>query len=219
MKTSDKGITALIGHEGVVPGPYRDSVGVYTYGVGHTLAAGQPNPAKMQPGMPDNLDAELVKVFSLFRGDLSTYEQAVDLAITVPISQNEFDAAVSFHFNTGAITRATWVKTLNNGDHKNAAAQIMNWKSPPEIIPRRQDEQRLFRDGVYPDGKITVWQVSPQYKVIWKSARQLSPSEALILMGGSDEIQPPVDYDTALPPENTHWFAALIALILRIFRK
>ena len=30
MKTSDKGIAFLVAHEGVVPGPYLDSVGVWT---------------------------------------------------------------------------------------------------------------------------------------------------------------------------------------------
>ena len=40
MKTSDAGIFALALHEGIVPGPYRDSVGVWTYGIGHTLGAG-----------------------------------------------------------------------------------------------------------------------------------------------------------------------------------
>ena len=41
MRTSDLGIIALLGHEGIVPGPYYDSVGVLTYGVGHTASAGK----------------------------------------------------------------------------------------------------------------------------------------------------------------------------------
>ena len=44
MKTSDAGIIALISHEGIVPGPYKDSKGILTYGVGHTKAAGAPDP-------------------------------------------------------------------------------------------------------------------------------------------------------------------------------
>ena len=57
MKTSDAGLFAIALHEGIVPGPYFDSVGVLTYGIGHTLGAGYPDPAKMQRGMPTNLDA------------------------------------------------------------------------------------------------------------------------------------------------------------------
>ena len=40
MKTSDAGLFALALHEGIVPAPYKDSVGVLTYGIGHTLGAG-----------------------------------------------------------------------------------------------------------------------------------------------------------------------------------
>lgn len=115
MKTSDRGIIALMGHEGIVPGPYLDSVGVLTYGVGHTAAAGTPDPANLASGMPENLDAELQVVFRVFRRDLAKYEAEVSRAIKVPVSQHEFDAAVSFHFNTGAIGRASWVKSLNAG--------------------------------------------------------------------------------------------------------
>lgn len=39
MKTSDKGIAFLVAHEGVVPGPYLDSVGVWTYGYAYDTLA------------------------------------------------------------------------------------------------------------------------------------------------------------------------------------
>ena len=66
MKTSDKGIAALMQHEGIVPGPYFDSKGVQTYGIGHTKAAGAPDPANMPAGMPEDLDTELGRVFDVF---------------------------------------------------------------------------------------------------------------------------------------------------------
>ena len=40
MRTSDRGLLALIRHEGVVPGPYLDVKGVWTFGIGHTAARG-----------------------------------------------------------------------------------------------------------------------------------------------------------------------------------
>ncbi len=39
MKTSDKGIAALVAHEGIVPGPYLDSEGVWTYGYAYGMIA------------------------------------------------------------------------------------------------------------------------------------------------------------------------------------
>jgi lysozyme len=187
MKTSDAGIYALALHEGIVPAPYFDSVGVKTYGIGHTAAAGAPDPAKMPMGMPANLDAALVEVFATFRRDLPKYEAGVNRAVKVPITQAQFDALVSFHYNTGAIGRASLVKRLNAGDVAGAAAGFMAWKKPPEIIDRRKAEQALFAKGVYPKGLVTVWQVSGAGRVIWKPARRLDMQQVLDLLRGRSE--------------------------------
>ncbi|WP_406735902.1 lysozyme [Thioclava sp. GXIMD4215] len=182
MKTSGKGIVALIGHEGIVPGPYFDSVGILTAYVGHTKAAGGFDPANLAAGMPADLDATLREAFHVFREDLAKFETEVARAIKVPVAQHEFDAAVSFHFNTGAIARADWVNKLNAADRVGAAAAIMNWSKPVEIIGRRRAEQTLFRTGAYPDDPVTVWKVGTNRRVIWTPARTLSPYDALRLM-------------------------------------
>lgn len=187
MKTSDAGLFALALHEGIVPAPYKDSVGVWTYGIGHTLGAGYPDPAKMKRGMPTNLDAALRDVFDLFRRDVAKYEAAVNRAVKVPVTQAQFDALVSFHYNTGAIGKASLVKRLNAGDVAGAAAGFMAWKKPPEIIPRRKAEQELFAKGVYPKGLVTVWQVSNSGRVIWKPARRLNMPQVLELLRGKSE--------------------------------
>lgn len=183
QRTSPRGVAALASHEGFVPAPYFDSVGVLTVYIGHTAAAGAPVPAAMPRGMPADLDAALDEGFRVFARDLAKYEDAVRAAIRVPVEQHEFDAAVSFHYNTGAIAQATWVKSLNRGDRSTAAEQIMNWRSPAEIIPRRQAEQRLFRDGTYPDKPTVVWKVDAAGKVIWKPVRTLSPEEVVARLG------------------------------------
>ncbi len=185
MKTSDAGLFALALHEGIVPAPYKDSVGVWTYGIGHTLGAGYPDPEKMLRGMPSSLDAALRDVFDLFRRDVAKYEAAVNRAVKVPITQAQFDALVSFHYNTGAIGKASLVKRLNAGDVAGAAAGFMAWKKPPEIIPRRKAEQELFAKGVYPGGQVTVWQVSKAGKVIWNPARRLTKDHVLALLHGA----------------------------------
>lgn len=185
MKTSDAGIFALALHEGIIPAPYRDSVGVWTYGLGHTAAAGGPDPAKMARGMPANLDAALAAVFATFRADLPKYEAAVNRAVKVPITQAQFDALVSFHYNTGAIGKASLVKRLNAGDVAGAAAGFMAWKKPPEIIDRRKAEQALFAKGTYPTGQATVWQVDKAGRVIWKPVKRLTKAQVLALLDGS----------------------------------
>lgn len=184
MKTSDAGLFALAMHEGIVPGPYRDSVGVFTYGIGHTVGAGYPDPVKMQRGMPSNLDAALRDVFDLFRRDIAKYEAGVNRAVKVPVSQAQFDALVSFHYNTGAIAKASFVKKLNAGDTIGAAAGMMAWSKPAEIIPRRKAEQKLFAHGVYPTGQVAVWKVDGNGKVIWKPVRQLTKAQVMALLDG-----------------------------------
>lgn len=179
MQTSDRGIAALVAHEGIVPAPYKDSVGVWTYGIGHTAAAGSPVPANMPRGMPADLDAALRDVFAVFRRDIAKYEAAVRATVKVPLAQHEFDALVSFHYNTGAIAKADLVKALNRGDRKSAAAGFMNWKKPAEIIPRRQSEQKLFASGTYPAGKATVWTATSAGKVQWKAIKTLTQDQVL----------------------------------------
>lgn len=195
MKTSDAGIFALALHEGIVPAPYLDSKGIFTYGIGHTLGAGYPDPAKMLRGMPTNLDAALRDVFDLFRRDLPKYEAAVNRAVKVKITQAQFDALVSFHYNTGAIGRASLVKRLNAGDVAGAAAGFMAWSKPKEIIPRRKAEQALFASGTYPTGQATVWQVDKAGRVIWKPVKRLTKAQVLALLNG--EVAAPHVTETA----------------------
>jgi lysozyme len=215
MQVSQKGIAALIAHEGIVPGPYLDSVGVWTYGIGHTAAAGYPNPASLPRGVPTDLDAALAEVFKVFADDLQAYSDAVNRAIRVPVKQHEFDAAVSFHYNTGRISTATWVQTLNAGNRALASDQIMNWRSPPEIIPRREDEQKLFRDGIYPSARGTVWGVSAQGRVIWKPLKTLSGGDIEALMGGEKLPATPSQPNPPTTPD-THEAVLALASIRRI---
>ena len=184
MKTSDKGIAFLAGHEGVVPAPYLDSVGVWTYGVGHTAAAGAPIPSKMARGMPADLDAALGDVFALFRRDLAKYEADVNRVLagrTVP--QHEFDAAVSFHFNTGSISHANWVDLWLAGKVREAGDNMLaNWRKPAEIVGRRSAERALLVDGSYGAHRASVWPVSEAGRITWKPVRTLTHAQILALM-------------------------------------
>jgi len=204
MKTSDRGLVALMRHEGIVPAPYLDSVGIWTFGVGHTAAAGSPDPAQMRRGMPADLDGALREAMALFRRDVARYEADVSKAVTVPIKQHEFDALVSFHYNTGAIGRASAISKLNAGDRTGAAEALMLWKKPPEIVKRRSTERRLFEEGAYPSGTITVWGVTDAGKVVWKPSRVLSEADALALMKDPKPVKP-----AAVKPARSSWLARL----------
>ncbi|MDX1744022.1 MAG: lysozyme, partial [Ruegeria sp.] len=70
MHLSDRGLLEICEHEGIVPAPYKDSVGVWTFGCGHTAAAGDPDPAEMPRGMPSNLDGAIDEALAIFRKDI-----------------------------------------------------------------------------------------------------------------------------------------------------
>jgi lysozyme len=160
MKISNRGLLEIAEHEGIVPGPYLDSRGIWTWGIGHTVAAGDPDPEAMRRGMPDNVDDAIIGALEQFDRDLNTYERRVNVAIKAPLKQHQFDALVSFDFNTGGIFKARLTQRINAGD-PDAADSFMGWLKPPEIRGRRVDEMRLFQTGDYAANgdAIKVWRV------------------------------------------------------------
>lgn len=182
MRMSTEGLIALIGHEGIVRSRYKDSVGVWTIGVGHTAAAGGLNPATYSGTL------RMDEVMDLLRKDIAKYESAVDRAVTIPLKQHEFDALVSFHFNTGAIGKASFVKKLNAGDRAGAMKGLMDWRKPPEIIPRRTAERDLFKTGIYPAPYAMEFPADHKGKVLWGNGKRVNVRE---LLGQSVSIPMP----------------------------
>jgi lysozyme len=169
MRMSIAGAKELAGHEAIVLTRYLDSVGVWTIGIGHTAAAGPPDPDHPAPAL------SLAEAFALFRQDLATYEADVNAAVRIPLAQHEFDALVSFHFNTGRIATASLTASINAGNTTLAATQFMNWKRPAAIIPRRRKEQLLFRSGVYSNaGKATLYPATAAGAVQWSKGKRVS---------------------------------------------
>ena len=182
MKISDKAVVMLAANEGIVPAPYPDSVGVWTYGVGHTSGAGEPYPATMPRGMPDDLEAAITHSLRLFKSDLAKYEDRVNRALTRKPKQHQFDAMVLFDYNTGGIFKAKLTKHFNAGDDDSAAVAFMSWSKPTEIIPRRREQQALFRDGVYALDPVNIWNADNRGRVIWKPVRTLTAKDAMKLI-------------------------------------
>ena len=182
---STQGLVEIASHEGIVPMPYFDSVGVLTFGIGHTRFAGPPDPADLPRGIAQPLEM----VFDLFREDIVRFSRQVDAAVTVPVEQHEFDALVSFHYNTGGIRRASLTRALNAGNREDAANRFMRWRKPPEIIGRRRREQSLFRDGTYTSGGFaTVLRATEAGRVLWSSGKRVNVMELL----GEDQVDRPI---------------------------
>jgi lysozyme len=148
MQTSAKGIADLEAEEGVVLRAYRDVVGVWTIGAGLTAASGVVKP---KAGMQITR-AEATNL--LQRALRERYEPNVADAMPAA-KQHEFDAGVSFHFNTGAIRRASWVTLWRKRAGRDAIkAKLLLWtkgggKVLPGLVKRREREAAMLLDGVY----------------------------------------------------------------------
>src|SRR5260221_1942561 len=128
MKTSDKGRKFIEGFEGLILQAYDDASdhilhqgdtvhGTMTIGYGHTDAAGQPTVFIGQTITKEQADAYLAN-------DLSKVEESVNRLVKVPLTQNQFDALVSFQFNTGALGQSSALTLLNQGKYAEAADHL-----------------------------------------------------------------------------------------------
>jgi lysozyme len=218
MIMTDRGLLALARHEGIVPAPYLDVKQVWTFGVGHTAAAGTPDPGRLPRGTPADLDAGIREALRLFRADLARYQAEVRRAVTVPLADHEFDALVSFHFNTGAISRAALIRHLNAGDRKGAGAAFMNWLRPASLRPRREAERDLFLHGRYPEGPIPVWAADASGRVDFsRPVRRLSEPQALALLHPVPPAEPVIHVASASRPRG--WLAALLSSLSAAFQR
>ena len=83
--------------------------------------------------------------------DLALYSAEVAAALgDAPTSQNQFDALVSFHYNTGAIGRSTLTRKHVAGDHAGAAREFDRWvhaggRVMQGLVRRRDAEAALYR--------------------------------------------------------------------------
>lgn len=86
------------------------------------------------------------EVYTRFRQALVKYVGAVNTAITVPTTQNEFDAMVSFAWNVGiAGFKSSSVIKAHNRNNKEAAARAFRlWNKPAIIIGRRKEEELQY---------------------------------------------------------------------------
>jgi GH24 family phage-related lysozyme (muramidase) len=83
--------------------------------------------------------------------DLARYAADVAAALgDAPTTQAQFDALVSFHYNTGAIARANLTKKHIAGDYDGAASEFARWNRAggrmlKGLVRRRAAEAELYQ--------------------------------------------------------------------------
>ncbi|MBB3991350.1 lysozyme [Croceicoccus naphthovorans] len=163
-RLSERTLLEIADHEGVVLEAYLDSVGVWTWGIGVTDDSGH------KVGRYVDNPSTLERALEVYEWLLRTKYQPDVLAAFkgIALKEHQLAAALSFHWNTGAIREAHWVQLFCKGDVAGARKAIMNWSTPREIIGRRKCERDLFFDGRWSsDGDVLVYQVrKPGYQPV-----------------------------------------------------
>lgn len=150
MRMSDAGLALVKAFESCAvevksrPGffrPYRDSAGVLTIGWGHTN--------HHLPRFDGNAIWSQAQCDAALAGDMGTFERWVSNLAKVDLKQCEFDALVSWAFNTGGPATATLWKKLNAGNKAAVPAELAKWnrgggKVLRGLVRRRKAEGLMF---------------------------------------------------------------------------
>lgn len=135
----------VVGFESFSSMPYKDSVGVLTDGFGNTngVVAGKP--------------VTVVQALQQLDRNLTTAGEAVTRCAPGVKTQGQYDAFVSFTFNTGVgnFCRSTMAKKANQGDVAGSCGEFDKWmfaggkdcriksSNCRGIVDRRQREKAL----------------------------------------------------------------------------
>jgi lysozyme len=117
--------------------------GTLTIGYGHTNAA--KDPLKCTLGTKVTM-AQALTILSV---DLGPCEDIANKLVKVPITQHQFDALVSFSFNTGKLANTGLLKKLNDKNYAAVPAEFMKWtkskgKELKGLVRRRKAEVALW---------------------------------------------------------------------------
>lgn len=140
---TQNGVDLIKHFEGLYLKAYNDGGGVITIGYGHTGLKHNDGTVYLGRRITEQ-EAE-----DLLRYDMNVFERRVVSLVTVPLNDDEFDALVSFDFNTGGLDKSTLLRKLNKEDRLGSADELMRWtkdngKVLVGLVRRRKSERLLF---------------------------------------------------------------------------
>ena len=136
MKLSDTGQDLIKHFEGLELKAYKCPAGVWTIGYGHIK------------GVSEGDEITALTANRMLIEEMVEYENYINNAVKVDLTQNQFDAMVSWVYNLGSgnLNASTLLKVLNSGG---VPAQMLRWnKAGGKVLEgltrRRQAEADLF---------------------------------------------------------------------------
>lgn len=140
MNLGSKGLNLIKSFEGFSAVAYEDVVGKKTIGFGHLIKPGEVFGALSS-----------VEATALLERDCATAVKCVNNIVKTPLTQNQFDALVSFVYNLGcsALMGTTIRHYLDEGDMDKAADEFLKWDHAgghkvDGLTRRRKAERDLF---------------------------------------------------------------------------
>ena len=141
MRTSEAGVNLIKTFEGCRTTAYRCSAGVWTIGYGHTT------------DVKEGMTITQHQCDVMLEVDIEQYENYVNDYVVVSLTQNQFDALVSWVYNLGPTNfrKSTMLKVLNDGNYDEVPYQMKRWnkaggKVLKGLVIRREAEAELFNN-------------------------------------------------------------------------
>lgn len=140
MKISDNGLNLIKQFEGCRLKAYKCPAGVWTIGYGHTGA-----------DVKEYTIISQTQADKFLAQDVLIHANNVSKLVRVPLTQNQFDALVSFEYNVGYgnFLKSTLLKKINASDYTGAANEFEKWtysnkKKLNGLLKRRMKEKELY---------------------------------------------------------------------------
>jgi lysozyme len=152
MLMTPEGRDMLMDLEGVRGEVYKDVAGLPTIGVGHLLTKNELTSGKILIGTADNVvhyrnGLTHEEIETLLGQDLSGVEFHVNEAVVSALTEQQFDALVSFAFNVGsyAFRASTLLRVINKVQFDKVPEQMRRWiysggKTWDGLVARREVE-------------------------------------------------------------------------------
>jgi lysozyme len=176
MKMTEEGFVLIKHFEGFRANAYRDAVGVWTIGYGHTAMAGAPD---VKSGMTISA-SEGERILTR---DVDVFARGVQQLVRVAISDTQFSSLVSFAYNVGLgnFRKSSVLAAVNRQDFQAVVRRLQLWNKAggrvlPGLVRRRAAEAALFSSDARIVKPVTIpverSEAKPalQSKTVWGAA-------------------------------------------------
>lgn len=146
MRLDKNGYDLIKEFEGFSDRPYKCSAGVWTIGFGSTYYPGGKRVTKDDPQI------SMEQADSMFKSVVDSFAVSVSKLIKSEVTQNQFNALVSFAYNVGiqALKNSTLLKYVNASPNDgNIAKQFLRWNKSGGREIKGLTNRRIKESALY----------------------------------------------------------------------